>query len=319
MKMTRRDVIVSGVAATFVAAAPAWAATARISGPAFGSSWHAVLSPATDAGAAQRAIMAVVEAVDATMSPYRAVSDLSRFNRLRSTDWVPVAPSLAGVLEAALSVRARSRGAFDPTVGPIVHRFGFGPISGGRGDADGLASRPGAIRKTDPTTTLDLCGIAKGHALDRMAAALTALGHRDALIELGGEVIAIGRHPDGRDWRVAIERPGSALATAQRILRLGGLALATSGLSANGIANPRLNHIIDPRTARPVAPGLASVSVLARDAQTADALATALLVMGPEAGPDLAEAEGISALFLVENGPGFREIATGDLSDHIEV
>lgn len=317
MRMTRRDLLMSGAAAC-MAGLPADAAPARIDGPAFGSSWHAVLPATADTAAATRAVMAEIEAVDAAMSPYRGGSDLSRFNRLRDRDWIPVPAALAGLLNSALAIRARTGGAFDPTVGPIVHHFGFGPIEGGRGDADGLAVRTGAIRKADPATTLDLCGIAKGYALDRMAAALAALGHRDTLIELGGEVVALGRHPEGRAWLVAIERPGSAPVTAQRILRPGGLALATSGHGANGFARPRLSHIIDPRTARPVAPGLASVSVLAADARTADALATALLVLGAEVGPDRADAQGIAALFLAEDGDEIREIMTGRFADHVE-
>ncbi|WP_347311963.1 FAD:protein FMN transferase [Defluviimonas sp. SAOS-178_SWC] len=318
MHMTRRDVLATGIAACMTARA-AEAGPARIAGPAFGSSWHVVLPATADKAAATRAIMAETEAVDAAMSPYRADADLSRFNEERGTDWVPVAGSLCRVLDAALRMRARTGGAFDPTVGPAVGRFGFGPIRGVFGDADGLAVRGAAIRKSHPATTLDLCGIAKGYALDRIAAALAALGHRDALIELGGEVIASGHHPEGRDWLVAIERPGTNPATAQRIVRPGRLALATSGLSANGFASPRLNHIIDPRTARPVAPGLASVSVLAADAETADALATALLVMGPEAGPALAETQDVAALFLAEDGSDIREIMTGAFADHVEI
>ncbi len=317
MHPTRRHVLLAAAAFALAPALPAEAAVRRLGGPAFGGSWRAVLPGNADGDAARRALAFEIASVDAAMSPYRSSSALVRFNAARDTGWLAVAPALAQVAASALSVATLTRGAFDPTLGPIVHRFGFGPIRGGRGDPGALSVRGDMIRKEDTVLTLDLCGIAKGHALDRMAASLVALGIPDFLIELGGEVIARGRHPDGRDWLVAVEQPGTT--TAQRIVRPSGLALATSGHSANGHPRRRLSHIIDPLTARPAANGLAAVTVLAPNAERADALATALLVMGPERGPDLAEAQKIKALFLADDGGGIREIMTGGFADHVEI
>lgn len=304
--------------ATASAALPARAAqsVARLSGPAFGSSWHAVLPGGIDAAAARQALEVGIASVDATMSPYREDSDLTRFNLSRDTDWQDVAPMLAHTLTVALDIARLTGGAFDPTIGPLVHRYGFGPISGREaGDPAGLDARAGAIRKAAPDLTIDLCGIAKGHALDRMVAALEVLGHTDFLIELGGEVACRGRHPEGRHWLVAVEAPGGG--SAQRILRLDGMALATSGHAANGFPPMGLSHIIDPKTTRPASPGLASVSVLAETAEKADGFATALLVLGPEAGPDFARTHGIAALFLTGKGPAFGETMTGTFARHV--
>jgi thiamine biosynthesis lipoprotein len=315
MDLTRRLFLISALAGAVLPARAAQAVT-QIAGPAFGSSWHAVLPGGIDAITARRTLMEEIAAVDAAMSPYRAGSDLTLFNRSRDTGWQQVAPMLAHTLSVALDITRLSGGAFDPTVGPLVRRYGFGPIAGpGAGNPAGLHTSPDAIRKAVPDLTIDLCGIAKGYALDRMVAALTTLGHTDFLIELGGEIACRGHHPEGRDWLVAVEAPGGS--AAQRVLKPGGMALATSGHAANGFPRLGLSHVIDPRTTGPAAPSLASVSVLAETAERADALATALLVLGSEAGPELARAKGINALFLAVKGPAFQEIMTGAFARHI--
>ncbi|MDI3338079.1 FAD:protein FMN transferase [Defluviimonas aestuarii] len=315
MDLTRRLFLISALAGAVLPARAAQAAT-KIAGPAFGSSWHAVLPGGIDAITARRTLMEEIAAVDAAMSPYRTDSGLTRFNRSRDTGWQQVEPMLAHTLSVALDITRLSGGAFDPTIGPLVRRYGFGPIVGpGAGNPAGLHTSPDAIRKAVPDLTIDLCGIAKGYALDRMVAALTTLGHTDFLIELGGEIACRGHHPEGRDWLVAVEAPGGG--AAQRVLKLGSKALATSGHAANGFPRLGLSHVIDPGTARPAAPNLASASVLAETAERADALATALLVLGSEAGPDLARARGIDALFLTGTGPAVQEAMTGTFARHI--
>ncbi len=315
MDLTRRLFLMSAAASAALPAGAAQAVT-RLAGLAFGGSWHVVLPGRIDSDAVRYALLSEIAAVDAAMSPYRAESDLTRFNMSRETGWQKVAPILAQTLSNALDVSRLSGGAFNPTVGPLVHRYGFGPIAGkGAGDPAGLNARPDAIRKAMPELTIDLCGIAKGYALDRMVVALEILGHRNFLIELGGEVACRGRHPEGRDWLVAVETPGGG--TAQRIVRPHDMALATSGHAANGYPRLGLSHVIDPRTARPATHGLASVSVLAGTAEQADALATALLVLGPEAGPELARAKGIDALFLAGHGPAYSESMTGTFPRHV--
>jgi thiamine biosynthesis lipoprotein len=255
-----------------------------------------------------------MEALSAMMSTYVADSPLSQLNRTGILENAP--PELVEVFLMSRELSELSGGAFDPTIGPLVRRYGFGPIAGpGAGNPAGLHTRPDAIRKAAPDLTIDLCGIAKGYALDRMVAALTTLGHTDFLIELGGEIACRGHHPEDRDWLVAVEAPDGG--AAQRVLKLGGMALATSGHVANGFPRLGLSHVIDPGTARPAAPTLASVSVLAETAERADALATALLVLGSEAGPDLARARGIDALFLTGTGPAVQEVMTGTFARHI--
>lgn len=316
MRVTRRDVLLCGTALALVP--PAALAAEVLSGRAFGGTWRAVLPSGADDRRARRIIEQVIAQTDAEMSPWRGDSAISRFNRIADTRWRPLPSNTLRVVSEALATGRETGGAFDPRVGPVVARFGFGSVHPPQGDATGTVEiRAGQCRKTAPGVTLDLCGIAKGHALDRIMEALARAGHTEALVELGGEVRAAGRHPEGRDWRVAIERPGPGLVRAARIVAPGPLALATSGHAPNGHAGRApLSHIVDPRTSRPARQSLLSVSVLAETAARADALATALTCLGATDGPALARKLGCSALFLLPDA-GETEIITGDFARHI--
>ncbi len=316
MAVTRRQLL-AGAAALLAAPRLARAASPVqvLGGPAFGSSWRVVAPAAAESGAVRAAVEAVIADVDATMSPYRADADLARFNRASPGEFGPVADEVCVVAAEALAVHGMTGGAFDPTVGPMVRRMGFGPIEGAAGPAKAIEVGARTLAKHRPGLTLDLCGIAKGRALDRIAAALRGLGV-EALIELGGEVRGLGTHPEGRDWQVAVERPLAGPFAAQRIVAPGARALATSGHVANGFAarGRALSHLIDPRTGRPADQSVLSVTVLASAAMRADALATALCVMGAEAGPAFAEGAGVAALFLLRGAYEPHEIMTGDFA-----
>lgn len=321
MTLTRRDMIIGMGALAFAAPMPVCAGNnvQILDGPAFGTAWRLVLPAGADADAARRTVMETVGKIDAAMSPWRPDSEISRFNRSTRTGWQDASAEICTVAAEALAVARLTGGTFDPTVGPLVARFGFGPITGSLGRADAIACRRGALRKSDPGLTLDLCGIAKGYALDRIAARLGLQGIGNALVELGGEVRALGRHPSGRPWQVAIERPGGRSFAAQRIITPGSLALATSGHAPQGSNGPRgqISHLIDPVNNRPALSALAAVSVLAPTGCRADALATALTVLGPKRGPGMARRLKIPALFLILRDHGVYEIATAGFDRHI--
>ncbi len=318
MMLTRRYMMTIGAAAAAFGPGGASAGTAVTGGSAFGGIWRVVTSDAEVAGM-RAAIIRIVAEVDSQMSPYKPESALSRFNRSQSTDWQDVPGPLARVAEHAISMSLFTGGVFDPRVGPLVHRMGFGPISG-HGEIGGqVEAVPGALRKTQSGLTLDLCGIAKGHALDRMFDALKVRLSGPFLIELGGEVRAHGQHPSGRSWQVAIEDPTPGAFTARHIVAPGHLALATSGHSANGVTGSvSTSHIIDPRVRRSAVSPVASVSVLAETAERADALATALCAMG-ERGAGFARRHGIDALFLLSGGAVLETVTTGAFADHLMV
>jgi len=231
---------------------------------------------------------------------------------------VPVSAEMTGVAQAAQALARDSDGAFDPTVGPLVARWGFGPIERGAApDWRGVTVDAGRISKTQTDLTLDLCGIAKGRALDRAMELARDQGLRNLLLDLGGELRALGRHPQGRDWNVAVEHPMPGH-SAPAILHLPeSMAVATSGLGAQSYGlNGRLwGHIMDPATARPVEGQLRSVTVLAADAMTADGWATALFAAGDDAGPALARAQDIAALFLFDAGTTLRRVETGGIGE----
>jgi len=306
------------------------AALVELSGEAFGSRWGVrLLGDARVARALGPELQDILDAVDAQMSTWRVDSQLSSFNALRGSGWFAVDRDLLRVLRAALGVHALSGGALDPTVGPLVALWGFGPgpartvppadgelaLALARVGVGALALRdePPALRKARADLALDLSAVAKGFAVDALALRLEEGGIERFLVEVGGELRARGEGPGGGPWRVGIERPAPGRSRVAWELGLADAALATSGdyrhyLEAHG---RRLAHVIDPRTGRPATHGLVSVSVLAGEALQADAWATALLVLGPEEGAALAEREGLAVLFVRERDGRFETVTTG--------
>lgn len=323
-RLTRRHALGSGLAAMASIAAPAILraaapATTTISGPAYGTWWSLTMPAGIDAEALRPALVSILMRIDRRMSPWRVDSEIGRFNRRRSTDWQPVGDETATVAQAALALWEASNGAFDPSVGPLVAKWGFGPISGGMPDGSPCFTlADGALRKEHPDLTLDLCGIAKGHALDEMVRRLREDGHENFIVDLGGEVAARGLHPAGRPWRIAIEDPRAHHDGAAEVLTIGTRAVATSGDKNNGfmINARRYSHVIDPAASEPVVTATASVTVIGDNAMTADGWATALMAAGA-GGPDLARHAGLDALFLLRHGDGLRRLAIGGFNDHL--
>jgi thiamine biosynthesis lipoprotein len=303
------------------------AALIELSGEAFGTRWHVRLprdaeAPPPEALAA--ALRAELDAVDRALSTWRDDSELARFNAATSTAWLPVSSRTADAVAEALAVHARSGGAFDPTVGPLLALWGFGPGGAREGApaAEAVARArarlgaaelevrraPPALRKRRPELALELSGLGEGHAVDALAARLEALGVRRFLVEVGGELRAHGAGPDGRAWRVGIERPVPGAAPVDWVVDLDDAALSTAGTTRHRrVAGGRVvSHVLDPRLGRPVAHALRAVSVRAPRAASADAWATALLVLGPEEGWRVAMRESLAVLFVLERDGRLR-------------
>lgn len=266
--------------------------------------------------ALREAVEGALARVDGRMSTWRPESELSRFNRHRSTAPFPVSADTLAVFRHALEISEVTGGAFDVTVAPLVDAWGFGPAGRPAAfpdnvDIERLRARVGyrqleldaaasTIRKLQPEVAADLSALAKGYAVDQVADLLRGERVESYLIEVGGEVRARGRSERGDAWRVGIERPVSGPPALQRQFGLRDLALATSGDYRNyyRLDGRRISHTIDPRTGRPVAHELASASVLDPLCIRADALATALEVLGPEDGFALAADNGWAALLI---------------------
>lgn len=317
--LTRRGFLTLSGAGLIAATTPALGTESRtLGGSAFGSYWRLTLPGGTDADAAAARIGAVVETIDGLFSPYRGDSAISRFNAAADTDWQAVPPAARPLVAEALDIAARSEGAFDPTVGPIVARYGFGPLHDAEpGRHTQLALGRDGLRKDTPGLSFDPCGIAKGHALDLAAAELDALGVADYLLDFGGELFARGAHPGGRGWQVAVENPLSG--GLEHVLALDGRAVATSGLAAQGytVGGRTVGHIIDPAAGAPVLGQTVSVSVLAQSGMCADGWATALMALPHEAAIALAESRALDALFLLRDGDRLKTVTTGRASGHL--
>lgn len=277
---------------------------------------------------AQGAITDILALVDRLMSTYRPDSEVSEFNRSRSTAPFPVAPELIEVLEVAQQVSRASGGAFDVTVGPLVRAWGFGPEGQPEPpppeELERLKKEVGyqdlkinpqddTIRKTRPGLSVDLSGIAQGYTVDRLAAALTACGIPNYMIEIGGEVKALGHNVRGVPWRIGVEKPVPGAREIQLVLSISNTAVSTSGdyRQYREVGGVRISHTIDPRTGRPIEHALASVTIVNPSCMLADAYCTAIMVLGPEDGYRLAVEKELAALLLIHAGEGkFAEKTT---------
>ncbi|GAA4414652.1 FAD:protein FMN transferase [Quisquiliibacterium transsilvanicum] len=301
-----------------------------LQGPAMGTRWSAGVyaDDTLDLTALRQDLAAAVQQVDEQMSPWKPDSDLIRLNRAPVGAWVDLPAEMLEVLACALDIHRLSAGAFDPGVGALVDAWGFGAM---RDAPDAAAIH--AARQAAPFTTheslelelpagrarkraplqLDLCGIAKGYAVDRMAAVLHQHGARHALAALDGELRAVGSQASGAPWAVALERPEPGHRAVHGVIELQDLAVATSGDYRRylEVGNARLSHTMDARRAAPVNNSVASVTVLARTCMRADAWATALLVAGPAEGLAMAQRMGLEALFLMRRAEGLVEMGLG--------
>ncbi|MEM1050321.1 MAG: FAD:protein FMN transferase [Pseudomonadota bacterium] len=266
------------------------------------------------------AIERTLSEVNAKMSNWDPNSEISRFNAAESTEPVEISPELATVMEAADAVHEASLGQFDVTLGPLIELWGFGartpesPIpsdasitaaldSVGQSKVLTLTKDPATLSKKRSDTSVYLAAIAKGHGVDEVAATLERFGIEDFMVEIGGDLYASGKNPDGQPWRIGIERPDATDRAVEEVVALSGLGMATSGDYRNYFEEDgvRYSHIIDAVTGRPVTHKTASVTVLAESAMLADAWATALLALGQERGMAVSKRHDLAVYFIVRD------------------
>ena len=310
---------------------PAYGSTVHtLAGRSMGTTWSARIVLAGGQTAPAAALQTALDQVVATMSHWEPASDLARFNRAPAGNWQRLPPDFYHVLRYALSVAETSGGACDPCAGALVERWGFGARN--RYDEPGfsppaaseialLRAGPGwrALQLNDARCSalqpggvvLDLSAVAKGFAVDQLARCLDAHGLHHYLVEAGGELRGAGVKPDGEPWWVALEDlPGSA--GPGTVAALHGLALATSGDYRRFFEHDgrHVSHTIDPRSGAPIDNGVASVSVLHAQCMAADALSTALTVLGLDAGLRFAEEHALAARFLLRRGDAVDEVCS---------
>ncbi|WP_158969350.1 FAD:protein FMN transferase [Chachezhania sediminis] len=300
-----------------------------LNGPTMGTRWSALffMPPGFDPEPVRLALQAAVEEVDAQMSTWRPDSALMRLNAAPVGDRVACASGLIGVLRLGVMIGQASAGAFDIGLGDAVTAWGFGPDAA---TPDGIRRAMSATRRPASETlvfgetevcktapiALDLNGIAKGHGVDRLAETLRDHGITQALVGIDGEMRALGLRPDGTPWSIAVEAPDAGRRSVHSVVTLEDAAIATSGDYRHWveIGGKRLSHTMDPARGAPLVASPASVTVVAATCATADAWATALMVLGVDKGTAKARAHGLDALFLVRKGDGTVEsIGTGPL------
>jgi FAD:protein FMN transferase len=303
----------------------------RLEGSTMGTTWSVLLgerSTGVDPADLQLQLQQELDLINKRMSTYDQTSEISRFNDSSTTDWFPVSPETVQVVELARKISTLSNGAFDVTVGPLVDMWGFGPRPRGeRRPTDSqvemllkqvgyrhLSVRrdPAALRKDVPGLRVDLSAIAKGYGVDRLAEVLVAKGFTNMVVEIGGEMVLKGRNPNGKLWRIAVEKPLPGQRSVERVFLLTDTGMATSGDYRNFFTEngQRFSHTIDPATGRPARNRLASATVLAPTSAEADALATALMAMGDERAREFCRREKIAAYLLIHQGDGIQAIMT---------
>jgi len=308
-----------------------------ISGATMGTTYSVQIPDLSDRDqqSLHKDIEAELQAVNDAMSTWQPNSSISQFNQHPDTNWFDVPVSFAEVALAALEIAEASDGAFDPTVGPLVKRWGFGsdqdqPIPPQPDELERLQSaigyqhlqvrlQPPAVRKRIPGLEVDFSAIAKGYAVDRLAGIAEEYGYQNYLIEIGGELRIAGYRQNTSPWHIGVEQPAADGSDVQSSLKLTGGGVASSGDYRNfrEAGGRRYSHIIDPHTGAPVTHGLASVTVVSNTAMRADGWATALMVLGAERGREYALRHSLAARFI-DYKEGQFSVSSSELYDQLE-
>ena len=267
----------------------------------------------------QHKIDSTLKSVDNSLSPFNKRSVITAINENRDTI---VDAQFSEVFALAQEISNATDGAFDITVAPLVNAWGFGFKQGITVDSitvDSLLQYVGykSVELTDnkvikqhPQTMLDCSAIAKGYGCDRVARMLESYGVKDYMVEIGGEVVSKGKNNKSKQWSIGISKPtddkSGTINELQEILHISGKSVATSGNYRNYRYEDgrKLSHTIDPRTGYPVAHTLLSATVIANDCATADAYATAFMVIGIEKAIEICKQKEIDAYFIYSTPEG---------------
>lgn len=301
-----------------------------LEGRTMGTGYAITLGAApADPEALRKTIADELAMLDRQLSNWRDDSELMSFNRFPSTEAMPISDELAEVVSKAQAVSDQTGGALDITLRPLALAWGFQGtdpptvpsqqererllaatgmdlLALATADPDSADSGPYRLRKLNPAVELDVSALAKGYAVDRLATHVRASGVNDFLVEIGGEVRGEGERPGGGAWRVALETQDGA--APREAVALRGEAVATSGDYRNWFEREgrRYAHVLDPATGAPPEHGVAAATVIAPDAMTADALATAFLVLPPETSLALADQLGVALRLVLREKDGYR-------------
>ncbi len=253
--------------------------------------------------------------INQEMSTYIPDSEISKLNQNRTGNWIELSPRLFTVVVAAESINQLSDGAFDATIGPLVNLWGFGPdgkhVLPNQTQIDQAKQVIGfehlqidkerqSLKKKRPDIYLDLSAIAKGYGVDLVGQFLSDIGIDNYMVDIGGEIKTRGTKK-GEFWKIGIETPDPSSRTIQKILAISNMAVATSGGYRNFFESggENFSHTINPKTGYPIKHRLASVTVFDPEScMNADALATTLMILGPQSGMSFAQTNDVAAYFI---------------------
>lgn len=302
-----------------------------LQGDIFGTYYQVTVADPLTQGQAQaleEGFMAELDAIDASMSTWKEDSELSRFNRSPVGEWQTLSAPLIEVMGISQRVFDASNGAFDITVGKLVNLWSFGPEARPKEvpDESLIAERLAAVgmqhleldteelrARRLQDIQVDLSGVAKGYATDQVANYLAEQGYGNYLVNLGGEIEVRGyRDAESERWRIGVEVPADGQPTAEQILPLENISVATSGDYRNYFEqdDQRYSHTIDPRVGRPIDHRMASVTIAHDSNAEADAWATAMSVLGEGEGLRVAAREGVAVLMLVREDERWQPLAS---------
>lgn len=301
----------------------------KIHGYTMGTSYSIQWQQSSDVDpvSTQQEIDDLLKDINRQMSTYQSDSELSVFNSAEAPFKQKISPEFYEVMALSLELNRFTNGYFDVTVGPVVNLWGFGPDKmptklPSEAEKQVAQSKIGIDAILLSTTTqemekqaqryVDLSAIAKGYAVDKVAELLESKQLAHYLVEIGGEMRVKGDKGAGKSWRVAVEKPDEAQRSVQKVFEITDAAMATSGDYRNffEMDGQHYSHTIDPFTAMPVKHTLASVTIIDDRCARADALATAMLVMGAEKAKAFAEEKGIKAYLIERSAEGFKEYSS---------
>jgi len=335
MNLSKRQIIAISTF-FFLAACQNGQEEAELSGVAQGTTYHIKMvlnSPDVKPDDLHKAVEETLADIDLKLSNYREDSEISKLNREKTTQWLPVSKEIADLLAIAKVVSANSNGCLDLTIKPLFDLWGFSKhemkvpeqndivkaLTHVGMDKIELDQGQSRLLKKDPEVGIDLSSIAQGYSVGAVANLLEAKGIQNYMVEIGGEMKVKGRKANGNQWRIAIEKPTPFSREVQKVIAINqqnGEAVTTSGTYRNFFEeNGKVySHIINPKTGKPVDHNLLSVTVLHDDPTWADAWDTALLCMGEDEGYQAAEFNHLRVLFIYHDGKELKERISSELA-----
>jgi len=279
----------------------------------------------------KNSIDSLLEVYNQSLNHYLSESEISKFGK-EDTFYFDL-PYFYPVLKRSQEISAITGGAYDPTIAPLVDAWGFGPGGGELPDSLAVDSllqlvdyttiefTKDYVSKTKPNVELNFSAIAKGYGVDVIADFLEEQGIENMMVEIGGEILCKGKNSKGEYWRIGIDDPEQK-GDMPAIITLKDQAIATSGNYRNYYVRDgkKYAHTIDPVTGYPVNHSVLSVSVLAEDCLTADAFATAFMVMGLEKSKKiLEENDSLDAFIIYDNEGSIQTFQTEGMEDNLVV